>query len=180
MDRCQHHPNPRFVASAQRASTPPSESVPLLAAAAPDDRMRPEASTPPGWCNRVSQVTAAATSAVRARGKDSARAAIALFTSSLFGLQFTKGFWTAVTVAMVLEAGVGASARIGALRLQGSVVGAFFGFVVLRASLFLERDAWRDGVGDAWRDGVLLLAIGVWVYVGQQRPTLRLKAQTRS
>ena len=90
----------------------------------------------------------------RSRSKDAARASVALLAACLIATHFDKGFWAAVTVGMILEPGLGASFRNGASRLQGSVVGAVFGVLIVSTSMQLG----------ALRDALLLLALGVWTF----------------
>jgi hypothetical protein len=70
-------------------------------------------------------------------------------------IKFSKGFWAAVTVAMVLEPGLGASVRNALGRLLGSVIGAFFGLFALRLSAHLDEGAARDAL--------LLGSFAAWV-----------------
>ena len=78
-----------------------------------------------------------------------------MLSACLLAVHFERGFWVAATVAMVVEPGLGASLRNCALRLQGSVVGACFGFTAL--ALTAQAEALP-------RDALLVTASSLWTF----------------
>lgn len=64
----------------------------------------------------------------RERCKDGLRVGIAMFAATAVTLDMPKGVWAPVTVGFVWEPGLGASLRNSGMRLQGSVLGVFFGY----------------------------------------------------
>ena len=139
----------RTASSPSSSSSPPGASAPVAAVV---DVATSRNGEEPRSCRACGRWAAAAMSL---RAKDAARAACALLVAELLAVNFAKGFWAAVTVAMVLEPGLGASVRNALGRLLGSVIGAFFGLFALRLSAPLE--------GGAARDALLLVAFAVWV-----------------
>ena len=101
--------------------------------------------------------TVARWQAAATRARDNARVSLALLLSCLLATRFERGFWAAATVVFVLDPGMGASVRNCAMRLQGSVIGACYGFVSLTLAARLPHPLHRD-----W---LLIAAFTLWTFV---------------
>ena len=94
------------------------------------------------------------------RAKDGLRLGVAMAGAATIMLALPRGahgVWAPVTVAFVWEPGLGASLRNSGLRLQGSVLGVFAGYLAVSAARRVQAGAARDAA--------LLLLFGLWVSI---------------
>jgi len=64
------------------------------------------------------------------RLKDGARLSVAMTVAAILSLRFDRAIWGPVTAGFVWEPGLGSTIRTSGLRLQGSVLGCFYGYSV--------------------------------------------------
>ena len=112
-------------------------------------------------CGRVVRSVCAEVQAVFIGGryaeriKDGVRLSAAITLAAALAAHLPKGAWAPVTVGFVWEPGLGATLRNSGTRLQGSVLGVFFGF-----SAFSLGGHFAD---DTSRNAALLSLFAGWV-----------------